>query len=107
MSAVEKKKKQTSKVTSKKRAIELEHSLQDFIARIEALEFSFPATKAAIGAAVKADLGQHQKSLSQVGTPEELRSLASALLKAVEHVEEPDEKNKKRKFDSKQIFQVM
>jgi hypothetical protein len=95
--AVEKKKKRTLKVTSKKRAIELEHSLKDFIARIGALEFSFPATQAALGAAVKADLGQHQKSLSQAGTPEELRSLASALLKAVEHVEDPDKKKQRKK----------
>lgn len=105
---VEKRKKRTSKVTPKNWAIELERSLQDFIAGIGALEFSFPATQAAIGAAVKADLGQHLKSLSQAGTSEELRSLGNTLLKAVEHIEDPvKKKQKKIRFDFKQIFQVM
>jgi hypothetical protein len=96
--AVEKKKKRTLKVTSKKRVIELERFLQDFIAGIGALEFSFPVTQAAIVASVKADLGQHQKSLSQAGTSEELRSLGNALLKAVEHIEDPVKKKQQKKI---------
>ncbi len=98
MLAVEKKKKRTLKVTSKKRVIELERFLQDFIAGIGALEFSFPVTQAAIVASVKADLGQHQKSLSQAGTSEELRSLGNALLKAVEHIEDPVKKKQQKKI---------
>ncbi len=95
---VEKRKKRSSKVTPKNWAIELERSLQDFIAGIGALEFSFPATQAAIGAAVEADLGQHLKSLSQAGISEELRSLGNALLNAVEHIEDPVKKKQKKKI---------